>query len=97
MLAIAKGDYKTDIISSEDAESFIQEVIVANLEFVFNDPVEETRLTMSEHELHKVHNLFNFLSQHIHLDDVKETLAEELTLICEQRPVVTEKQRKLLL
>ncbi|RUA34227.1 MAG: hypothetical protein DSY77_06240, partial [Bacteroidetes bacterium] len=78
------------------AESFIQEVIVANLEFVFNDPVEETRLTMSEHELHKVHNLFNFLSQHIHLDDVKETLAEELTLICEQRPVVTEKQRKII-
>lgn len=96
LLAIAKGDYKTDIISSEDAESFIQEVIVANLEFVFNDPVEETRLTMSEHELHKVHNLFNFLSQHIHLDDVKETLAEELTLICEQRPVVTEKQRKII-
>jgi hypothetical protein len=96
LLAIAKGDYKTDVISKEEAEVFIQEVIVANLEFVFNDPVEETRLTMSEHELHKVHNLFKFLSEHIHLDDVKETLAEELTLICEQRPVVTEKQRKII-
>lgn len=96
LLAIAKGDYKTDLINANDAESFIQEVIVSNLEFVFNEPVEETRLIMSEHELVKVHNLFNFLSEHIHLDDVKETLAEELTLICEQRPVVTEKQRKII-
>ena len=96
LLAIAKADYKTDVISKEEAEVFIQEVIVANLEFVFNEPVEETRLVMSEHELHKVHNLFKFLSEHIHLDDVKETLAEELTLICEQRPVVTEKQRKII-
>lgn len=96
LLAIAKGDYQTNLINSGDAETFIQEVIVSNLEFVFNEPVEETRLIMSEHELRKVHNLFNFLSEHIHLDDVKETLAEELTLICEQRPVVTEKQRKII-
>ncbi|SMG11737.1 hypothetical protein SAMN05661096_00434 [Marivirga sericea] len=96
LMAIAKGDYKTPSITAAEADSFIQEVLVGNLEFVFNDPVEETRLTMSEHELSKVHNLFKFLSNHIHLDDVKDTLAEELTLICEQRPVVTEKQRKII-
>ncbi|WKV11333.1 hypothetical protein [Marivirga harenae] len=96
LLAIAKSDYKSNIVQKEDAEAYIQEVIVSNLEFVFNEPVEETRLIMSEHELNKVHNLFKFLSEHVHLDDVKETLAEELTLICEQRPVVTEKQRKII-
>ncbi|WP_296619949.1 hypothetical protein [Marivirga sp.] len=96
LLAIAKGDYKTDVISAKEAEVYIQEVLVSNLEFVFNEPVEETRLTMSEHELGKVHNLFKFISDQIHLDDVKGTLAEELTLICEQRPVVTEKQRKII-
>ncbi|MBK6264311.1 hypothetical protein JKA74_04625 [Marivirga sp. S37H4] len=96
LLAIAKGDYKSGKITAEEANNFIQEVIVANLEFVFNEPLEETRLIMSDHELHKVHNLFRFLSDRIHLDDVKETLAEELTLICEQRPVVTEKQRKII-
>lgn len=96
VLAIAKDDFKTEKLTIEDAQSFIQEVIVANLEFVFKEPLEETRLIMSEHELHKVHNLFHFLSDRIHLDDVKGTLAEELTLICEQRPVVTEKQRKII-
>ncbi len=96
LLAIAKGKYQSDSIKSEEAESFIQEVIVANLEFVFNDPLEETRLIMSFHELNKVHNLFKFLSEKVHLNDVKEALAEELTMICEQRPVVTEKQRKII-
>lgn len=96
LLAIAKGKMKLKGISSTDAENFIQEVIVANLEFVFNEPLEETRLVMSDHELKKVHTLFKFISEKTKLDNVKEKLVEELTLICEQRPVVTEKQRKII-
>ncbi len=96
LLAVAQGKWESKMISKTDAENFIQEVIVSNLEFVFKDPLEETRLIMSPHELNKVHCLFGFLSERIHLDDVKEKLAEELTLICAQRPVVTEKQRKII-
>ncbi|PRY90859.1 hypothetical protein [Mongoliibacter ruber] len=96
LLAIAKGMMEIKGTSPTDAENFIQEVIVANLEFVFNEPLEETRLVMSEHELKKVHTLFKFISEKTKLDNVKEKLVEELTLICEQRPVVTEKQRKII-
>ncbi|WP_158857075.1 hypothetical protein [Lunatibacter salilacus] len=96
LLAIAKGDLEMKGITPSDAENFIQEVIVANLEFVFNEPLEETRLVMSEHELKKVHTLFKFIAEKTKLDNVKEKLVEELTLICEQRPVVTEKQRKII-
>lgn len=96
MLSIAKGQTHLNHFEAEDAENYIQEVIVANLEFVFNEPLEETRLVMSEHELKKVHTLFSFISEKIALDNVKEKLVEELTLICEQRPVVTEKQRKII-
>ncbi|GAB2635069.1 hypothetical protein [Belliella aquatica] len=96
LLAIANGKIKIKGCSSDDAENFIQEVIVANLEFVFNEPLEETRLVMSDHELKKVHTLFKFISEKTKLDNVKEKLVEELTLICEQRPVVTEKQRKII-
>ena len=96
LLAIAKGEFELKNITPADAENFIQEVIVANLEFVFNEPLEETRLLMSEHELQKVHTLFKFISEKTKLDNVKEKLVEELTLICEQRPVVTEKQRKII-
>ncbi len=96
LLAIAKGKFKVKGFSAQDAENYIQEVIVANLEFVFNEPLEETRLVMTEHELKKVHTLFGYISEKTKLDNVKEKLVEELTLICEQRPVVTEKQRKII-
>lgn len=96
LIAIAKGALEIESIAPSDAENFIQEVIVANLEFVFNEPLEETRLVMSEHELMKVHTLFKFIAEKTKLDNVKEKLVEELTLICEQRPVVTEKQRKII-
>ncbi|QCK16619.1 hypothetical protein [Mangrovivirga cuniculi] len=96
LLAIAKGKIKNATVNRDEAENYIQEVIVSNLEFVFNEPLEETRLVMSDHELLKVHSFFQFVSEEIHLDGVKLKLAEELTLICEQRPVVTEKQRKII-
>lgn len=96
MLAMAKGNIQSHGMGAGDAENYIQEVIVANLEFVFNEPLEETRLVMSEHELKKVHTLFKFISEKTALDNVKEKLVEELSLICEQRPVVTEKQRKII-
>jgi len=96
LLAMAKGTFKHKNVNATEAENYIQEVIVANLEFVFNEPLEETRLVMSEHELKKVHILFKFILEKTKLDNVKEKLVEELTLICEQRPVVTEKQRKII-
>jgi hypothetical protein len=43
-----------------------------------------------------VHSLFQFLVEAVNLSKVKGKLAEELTLICAQRPVVTEKQRSII-
>jgi len=96
ILAAAKGELTLKGMSQEEASDFIQEVIVSNLEFVFQEPMEDTRLVMNEHELNKVHSLFCLLTENTGLDNVKEKLAEELVLICEQRPVVTEKQRKII-
>ncbi|WMN06655.1 hypothetical protein QYS48_33215 [Marivirga arenosa] len=96
MLAIAEGKYDHKSVKTDEAENYIQEVFVGNLEFVFKEPKEETRLNMDEVELTKVHELFVFLSSKTNLDSIKEKLTEELTLICEQRPVVTENQRRII-
>ncbi|MDN3670705.1 hypothetical protein QWY93_15380 [Echinicola jeungdonensis] len=61
LMAIAKGKITLNEVSKEEARDFIQEVIVSNLEFVFQEPLEETRLAMNNHELNKVHSLFVFL------------------------------------
>jgi len=96
MLAIARGSIQADQGLKDEAENYLQEVLVLNLEFVFNEPQEDTRILMSEHELKKAHALFGFLADNIHLSKLKSKLVEELTLICEQRPVVTEKQRRII-
>ena len=57
MLALARGKIEASDSMKEEAESYLQEALVLNLEFVFNEPQEETRLLMSEHELSKVHSL----------------------------------------
>ena len=61
MLALAKGDLQADNTTAQEAKEFLEEVIAHNLEFVFQSPTEETRATMSEHEMTKASQLFRFL------------------------------------
>jgi hypothetical protein len=96
MLALAKGDMKSPKIKAAEAGAFLEEVLVHNLEFVFQEPTEETRLIMSEREQKKVQNLFSFLLNNSRLEGIKEKLAEEITIVCEQRPVVTRPAREII-
>lgn len=96
LLAYARGDISSNQISQADAAAFLEEVLVYNLEFVFQEPTEETRASMGEHELKKVGCLFRFLLKHSRLEGIKEKLAEEVSLICAQRPVVTRPAREII-
>lgn len=96
LLAYANGDQQTEAISAEDAQNFLEEVVVHNLEFALKEPTEETRTVMSERELKKAYNLFGFIVSEIDLGGVYDKLAEEIRLICEQRPIVTRKARELI-
>ena len=97
MLAYAKkkggGIHK---ISAKDAGAYLEEVLVHNLEFAFQEVTEETRLMMPPQEIKKVHNLFSLLLSESGLQGIKDKLAEEIQLICEQRPVVTRKVREII-
>ncbi|MEQ8552619.1 MAG: hypothetical protein RIC53_08205 [Cyclobacteriaceae bacterium] len=96
LLAYANGDADSGAITSEEAQNFLEEVMVHNLEFALKDPSEETRTLMSERELKKAYNLFGFIISEIDLEGVYQKLAEEIHLICAQRPVVTRKVRELI-
>ncbi len=96
MLAIALGDLKLKTIDTEEASTYLEEVLVHNLEFVFETLSEETRAAMNDLEQKKVFSLFRFLLSKSDLEGIKEKLAEEITLICEQRPVVTRKAREII-
>ncbi|WKN33223.1 hypothetical protein PZB74_07705 [Porifericola rhodea] len=96
ILGYARGEIQSSLISQEEAAAFLEEVLVHNLEFVFQEPTEETRINLSERELKKISLLFKFLLEHSRLEGIKEKLAEEITIICEQRPVVTRPAREII-
>ncbi|WP_425639307.1 hypothetical protein ACPUEN_06550 [Algoriphagus yeomjeoni] len=96
MLRFAKGEDVHEVVSAEDAQSFLEEVIVHNLEFALREPTEETRMRMPERELKKAFNLFGFIMSEMDLNGVYEKLIEEIRLICEQRPIRTSKARELI-
>ena len=96
LLAYAEGNISSPQLSQGEAATFLEEVLVHNLEFVFQEPTEETRTSMSEHELKKAGHLFRFILDHSRLEGIKEKLAEEVNLICEQRPVVTRPAREII-
>lgn len=83
-------------ITPKDAEAYLEEVLMHNLEFAFQELTEETRTAMPAQEVKKVYNLFSLLLTESDLNGIKGKLAEEIQLICEQRPVVTRKVREII-
>ena len=83
-------------IPAHEAEAYLEEVLVHNLEFAFQELTEESRMLMAPQEVKKVYNLFSLLLAESGLYGVKDKLAEEIRLICEQRPVVTRKVREII-
>lgn len=96
MLAYATGRAESDQISSGEAQAFLEEVLVHNLEFAYQEASEETRNAMSPRELKKAFNLFSFIVSEIDLQGVYGKLVEEIKMICAQRPIVTRKARELI-
>lgn len=96
MLYYSTHDLDHGKISRSEATDFMEEVFVHNLEFVFKEPTEETRMSMSDKELKKAYILFEFLIKRASVDGIKEKLAEEIDLICKQKPIVTRRAREII-
>lgn len=96
MLAIAKGIYSKKGITQASAHSFLEDVIVENLDFALGTLNETSRIKLSKREAQKTLLLFEFLIQEVQLDSIKSRLADEIQLICAQRPVETQKTIDLI-
>jgi len=96
ILAYALGKQGTSGITASEAKAFLEEAVVHNLEFAYDELNEESRLKITPQERKKIVNHFKFLLEKAELDGVKEKLAEEIKMVCEQRPVVTKNIRSLI-
>jgi len=90
ILAYALGQKGNTPLSTNEAKTFLEEAVVHNLEFAYDELTEATRLKITPQERRKLVNHFQFLVGKAELDGIKEKLVQEIKMICEQRPVVTQ-------
>ncbi|HKK39298.1 MAG TPA: hypothetical protein VJ949_07765 [Cryomorphaceae bacterium] len=96
ILAYANGRKGSFDYSSEDATKYLEEVVVQNLEFAFDELNEEARTKLTPQERKKVVTHFRFLMDKANLSGIKEKLVEEIQMVCAQRPIVTKTVRNLV-
>ncbi|HKI43976.1 MAG TPA: hypothetical protein VKA08_01470 [Balneolales bacterium] len=93
--AIAAGRLTDDRCSAADARLFLQDALVQNLDLMFPGATEYNR-SITESDRKKITVLFDHLKDQQHFDAFRDKLAEEIVMICAQRPILTERVRRII-
>lgn len=96
MVKIAQGAYKDPPVSPDQAQLFLEDMIIANFNLAFLDYSEEMRQQMSESEQKRIKTLFHFLLRHVPLVNLKDKLSEEVINMANQRPISTHRLEEML-
>nr|MBS0038113.1 hypothetical protein [Saprospiraceae bacterium] len=96
ILSIGSGDYVHPQMTKEEALTFLEEIIVHNLDIALGVINEEARMKMSKREIQKATNLFQYLLSNMPLQAIKKRMADEIEIFCIQRPVETHKTIALI-
>lgn len=95
ILAIANEKITHKRFSASKARAFLEDALVNNLDLIFPSGSEDIR-TLEEDTLRKIGVLFDFLTDEIPIDNIKDRLAKEIELICAQRPVVADRVLEII-
>jgi len=90
ILAVADGKIVYKKFPRGKAHTFLEETLVNNLDLIFPADTGENHAADSA-TAGKIRSLFEFLTGHISIDQIKGRLAKEIELICAQRPIVTDR------
>jgi len=95
MLSLARGELRDPRATRRDARRFLSEVVVHNVDLAFPGPTEHDRHLDPERRK-RVANLFALVLESLPTVEVRARLAEEVELMCAQRPIVTGRVRNML-
>ncbi|BCB02366.1 hypothetical protein [Bacillus sp. KH172YL63] len=90
MLAIADGQYAHPDVSQEMAEDFLNEVMVLNLNLLFPEATEASRIEGGE-QTERATGLFRFLSEKLSYQALTTTLIKEIERLTAQRPIMVKR------
>ncbi len=92
MLSIAEGVYEHPDVSSEMAEAFLNEVMVLNLNLLFPEVTEASRIEGRDSgQSERAEELFHFLSNKLSYQALTTTLIREIERLTAQRPIMVKR------
>ena len=91
MLSIAEGNYEHPEVSSEEAATFLNEVLALNLDLLFPAETEEARVVGGGEHLERGERLFRFLGGKLSYKAVADKLVEEIERLTVQRPIMVDR------
>ncbi|ASN05004.1 hypothetical protein [Virgibacillus necropolis] len=87
MLAIAKGNCRSQQVTAKEASHFLNEVMASNVDLLFPDETEASRMEVGD-ELKRAKLLVQFLANHLSLKTILHSLLEEIERLAVQRPIM---------
>ncbi|WP_163539463.1 hypothetical protein [Gracilibacillus sp. YIM 98692] len=88
MVAIAKGNYKHQNVSKEQAKEFLNEVMALNVDILFPEETEASRIEGKQKEKNRAERLFQFLADELTLAPISGKLLKEIDDLVAQRPIM---------
>ncbi|WP_018933899.1 hypothetical protein [Gracilibacillus lacisalsi] len=88
MVAIAKGKYKHETVSKDDAKHFLDEVMALNVDILFPEETEAARIEGKQKEKNRAEKLFQFLADKLSLASISGKILEEIDDLVAQRPIM---------
>ncbi|MCM2129441.1 hypothetical protein [Larsenimonas rhizosphaerae] len=95
LLAVAREDYAHPQVSSEQARSYLTQVLALNLSMLFGPPSEAERETQGKLALVS-RQLLAHLSERIGFENVIDSMIDEIWRLLKQRPIQTETIREMI-
>ncbi len=86
MLAVARGAYSHSLISMEEAQHFLTQVLALNLELLFSPPSEAERVQQGNLAL-LTRSLYKYLAEGVGFEKIIDRLIDEIWRILQQRPI----------
>ncbi|MGP4070532.1 hypothetical protein [Halobacillus sp. B29] len=96
MVAIAKGVYKREGVSEEQAQSFLHEVMALNIDILFPEETEAARIEGKGKEKDRMERLFQFLEEKLSLASISGELVKEISGLIAQRPIMVNRIVKMV-
>lgn len=98
MLAIALGDAVNDTVPAADARRFVEEVLGQNLDLLFPDSTETTRITRetAPELMAGVQRLFEFMLESLGPAGIIARVVEEAERILSQRPILVRRVKSII-